>query len=153
MCVCVCVGGGGGGAGRLDLKLGYSRKNPNGVQAFLKPLLPSWSFSFFYFTPGNSRQNKAVQPFIPQNCGKLDPLPFGNSKATNKDPLETPNYFILVTLRNYTALLRNPCKFHKLPLLIPLLREIPYPQLNPPVWIFSRIAQLRMGGGGERVIK
>ena len=128
--------------------MGYSRKNPNGVQAFLKPLLPSWSFSFFYFTPGNSRQNKAVQPFIPQNCGKLDPLPFGNSKATNKDPLETPNYFILVTLRNYTALLRNPCKFHKLPLDTP-------PQGNsisstqPPCLDFFSNSSIANGGRGR----
>ena len=39
---------------------------------------PPWKFSFFYFTPGNSKQNKAQPLDIPQNC-------VGNSKAKNKD--------------------------------------------------------------------
>ena len=42
-----------------------------------------WNFSFFfYFTPGNSRQNKAQPLDIPQNCVRS----LGNSKAKNKDP-------------------------------------------------------------------
>ena len=41
-----------------------------------------WNFSFFYFTPGNSGQNKAQPLDIPQNCVRS----LGNFKAKNKDP-------------------------------------------------------------------
>ena len=41
-----------------------------------------WNFSFFYFIPGNSRQNKAQPLDIPQNCVRS----LGNSKTKNKDP-------------------------------------------------------------------
>ena len=52
--------------------LGYSRKNPNrGVEDI-------FNFSFFYFTPGNSRQNKAQPVDILQN--------YVRSTAKNKDP-------------------------------------------------------------------
>ena len=37
---------------------------------------------FFYFTPGNSRQNKAQPLDIPQICVRS----LGNSKAKNKHP-------------------------------------------------------------------
>ena len=43
---------------------------------------PPWNFSLFYFTPGNSRQNKAQPQDIPQNCVRT----LGNSKTKNKDP-------------------------------------------------------------------
>ena len=63
----------------------FQKKSKQGKSSgyiFLNPSpLPPWNFSFFYFTPGNSRQNK-VQPLdIPQNCVKS----LGNSKAKNKD--------------------------------------------------------------------
>ena len=65
-----------------NLRMDYSRKNSDrGVEdILLRKLL--WDFSFFYFTPGNSRQNKAQPLDIPQNCVRS----LGNSKAKNKDP-------------------------------------------------------------------
>ena len=42
----------------------------------------SYNFSLFYFTPGNSRQNKTQPLYIPQNCVRS----LVNSKAENKDP-------------------------------------------------------------------
>ena len=52
-------------------------------------------FHFFYFTPGNSRQNEAHPP--PQNCVRS----LGNSKAKNKHPWK----FHLIFLG-------HPSKFH-----------------------------------------
>ena len=57
-------------------------------------------FNFFYFTPGNPRQNKAQPLDIPQNYVRS----LGNSKTKNKDtwkfhlifscsPLEIPFHF------------------------------------------------------------
>ena len=43
---------------------------------------PPWNFSFFYFTPGNSTQNKAQPLDIPQNCVRT----LRNCKTKNKDP-------------------------------------------------------------------
>ena len=75
---------------------------------------PPWNFSFFYFTPGNSRQNKAQPLDIPQNCVRS----LGNSKAKNKDPWVRLTFHItfillwlLVTLGNSTSFLINPWKF------------------------------------------
>ena len=62
---------------KTSLKIGYSRKNPN-IYFFENPL----DFFIFYFTPGNSRQNKAQPLDIPQNYVRS----LGNSKAKNKDP-------------------------------------------------------------------
>ena len=62
--------------------LGYSRKNPNGGLRIYFFENPSWNFSYFYFTPGNSRQNKAQLMDIPQNYVRS----LENSKAKNKDP-------------------------------------------------------------------
>ena len=85
--------------------MGNSRKNPNErVEDTL--FWNTWNFSFSYFTPGNSRQNKAQPLDISQNCVRS----LGNSRAKSKDPwkfhiiyswspLEIPLYFLL-TPRN-----------------------------------------------------
>ena len=74
-----------------------------------------WNFSFFYFnfTPGNSRQNKALHPWILQNYVRS----LGNSKAKNWDPWKFRSFF-LVTLGNSTLFLNNPWKFHMLFLML-----------------------------------
>ena len=83
------TGRGGGGEG--------------GVEDILFPK-PSWNFSFFYFTPGNSRQNKAQALDIPQNCVRS----LGNFKAKKKDPWKFHIiYFFLATLGNSTSFLIN----------------------------------------------
>ena len=70
---------------------GYSRKKKQrgweGVwgHTFLNPPPPPWTFSFFYFTSGNSRQNKAPPLEVSHNC--------------------VASYFFLVTLGNSTSLL------------------------------------------------
>ena len=65
------------------------------------------NFSFFYFTPWNSRQNKAQTLDIPQNCVRS----FGNFKAKNKNPWKFHiNYFFLANIGNSTLLLINRCK-------------------------------------------
>ena len=66
-----------------------------------------WNFSFLYFTPGNSRQNKAQPLEIPQNCVSS----LGNSKTKNKDPWKFHIIFFLFTLGNPTSFLINPWKF------------------------------------------
>ena len=43
---------------------------------------PSWNFLFIYFTPGNSRQNKAPALEIVQNCVTS----LENFKTKNQDP-------------------------------------------------------------------
>ena len=70
---------------------GYSRKKKTeGVRGglrtyFFEPPTPPWTFSFFYFTSGNSRQNKAPPLEVSHNC--------------------VASYFFLVTLGNSTSLL------------------------------------------------
>ena len=77
---------------------------------------PPWNFSFFYFTPWNSRQSKA-------------------------QPLEIPHYFFLGHPQiPSTSFFINPCwKFHRHGISLILL-EISYPQPPSPVLIFSGIA-------------
>ena len=114
--------------------MGYSRKKTkqgggSWGHAFLNR---PWNFSFFYFTPGNFRENKAPPLEIPQNC--LTSL--GNSKAKNQDhwkffiifswtPLEIPLCF-------------NPWKFHMLFLWYPWKFHIISPR--PLFFFFSGIA-------------
>ena len=74
---------------------------------------PLGIFHFFYFTPGISRQNKALRHKI-----LLDPLEIPRPKA------KTP--------RNFTSFLINPWKFHMLFLWYPWKFHI----LNPPCSIF-----------------
>ena len=116
----------------------FQKKSKQGKSSgyiFLNPSpLPPWNFSFFYFTPGNSRQNK-VQPLdIPQNCVKS----LGNSKAKNKDSRKFHITF-LVTLGNSTLFIINPWKFHMLFLWYPWKLHIlnivkPHPFLFDFFW-------------------
>ena len=69
---------------------GYSRKKNRGGERGFEDILfwthlPPWTFSFFYFTSGNSRQNKAPPLEVSHNC--------------------VASYFFLVTLGNSTSLL------------------------------------------------
>ena len=65
--------------------MGYSRKtlNRGGLRIYIFETPPG-IFHFFYFTPGNSRQNKPPPREIPQICVRS----LGNSKAKNQDPLK-----------------------------------------------------------------
>ena len=89
----------------------------------------TWNFSFFYFTPGNSRQNKAhpwkFHKFL------LDSLDW-KFQGPKLGPLEIPHYFFLITLRNSTSFLINPLKFHML--FLWYLRK--FHILNPPCFGF-----------------
>ena len=84
----------------------YSRKNPNrevkDILFFKNPL----NFSFFYFIPGNLRQNKAQPQDIPQNCVES----LGYSKAKIKDPWKFHIIF-LGHPRNSTLFLLRPRNF------------------------------------------
>ena len=91
----------------------------------------------FYFTPGNSRQNKAQSLDIPQIV--LDPLRFQGPKQR---PLEISHYFFLVTLGNSASFLINPWKLHLLFLWYPWKFHF----FNPTFWNFfwySPIQNLR----------
>ena len=106
--------------------IGLFRKNPNrgGVGGGVKDIIfwkPPWDFSFFYFTPENSRQNKA------QLFHKIVLDLWEIPRPKTKTPVEILYLFFLVTLGNPTSFLINPQKFHCIS-LIPL--EIPYSQ-NP----------------------
>ena len=84
--------------------LGYSRKkNGDWGHTFLKT---PWNFSFFYFTPGNSRQNKAPPLEIPQIFARS----LGNFIQGQKPrrSLEIPHYVFFVTLGNSCSFLTNP---------------------------------------------
>ena len=65
------------------------------------------TFLFFYFTPGNSRKNKAPSLEIPQ----IFVTPLGNSKAKNQ---ESWKFYIIFSCSH---------------------QEIPYPQPPPPTSI------------------
>ena len=88
-----------------------------------------WNFSIFYFTPGNSRRNKAPTQKIPQIFLLLDLL---ESQGQKPRRLEIPDYLFLVTLWNCTSFLINPWKFHMLFLWYPWRFHI----LNPTCLIF-----------------
>ena len=119
---------------KQTLEWAIPKKNQTGeLEDILLWKLP-WNFSFFYFTPGNSRQNK-VQPLdIPQNCARSLGIPRPKTKIHGNST------FFLVTLGNSTLFLINPLKFHMLFLWYPWKLHI----LNPPVWIFSGIVQLTL---------
>ena len=114
--------------------MGYSRKNPDRgglrIYFFEKPLevfiflIYRWKFQIKQCsTPGNS--TKFCQTPWKFQVEKQSPL------------LEIRQYFFLVTLGNSTSFLINPWKSHMLLLWYPCKFHI----LNPPVWIFSGIAQ------------
>ena len=95
-----------------------------------------WNFSFCYFTPGNSRQNKAQPLDIPQICVRS----LWKFQGQKQRPLEIPHYFFLGNHGNSTSFLINPWKFHMLFLWYPLKFHI----LNPLVWIFSGITHWKL---------
>ena len=77
---------------------GYSRKKNRGGESGFEDILlwtPPWTFSFFYFTSGNSRQNKAPPLEVSHNC--------------------VASYFFLVTLGNSTSLLIHVHQMFKAP--------------------------------------
>ena len=92
--------------------MGYSRKKPGGVEDILFVKKP-WNFSFFYFTPGNSRQNKAAWKF---HIIFLTLGIFGTS-------------FLFISLKFHMLSLWCPWKFH-------ILLNHP-----PTVCFFSGISQ------------
>ena len=91
---------------------------------FLNPLSPPpcWNFSFFYFTPENTRQNKAPSLEIRRTKSCSIPWKFQGQKPR---PQKILHNFFLVTLGNSTSFLLNPLIPHTIS-LIPL--EISYPQ-------------------------
>ena len=141
--------GGWGGSRGLYLKMGYSRKIQTGGSGFSETSPALLEFFIFLLYPWKFQTKQSCATLFPQNCGKLGPLPFGNSKAKNRPPGNSKLfYFFLVTLRKYTGLLHNPWKFHKLPLDTP-------PQGNsisstqPPCFDFF-LNSLIATGGRER---
>ena len=117
--------------------MGYSGKNSNkGVENILL-WKPPWNLSFFKFTPGNSRQNKAQPLDIPQICVRS----LGNSNPRLKTKTHGNSTLIF---------LGQPWKLHfafnyplELPHAVSLISlEIPYSRSICAVWIFSGIAQL-----------
>ena len=76
---------------------------------------PSYNFLLFYFTPWNSRQNKASTP---GNSAKLR-YTTGKFQGQKPRPLEIPHDFFLVTPGNSTSFLINLWKFHMLFLWYP----------------------------------
>ena len=88
-----------------------------------------WNFSFFNFTPGNSRQSKALPLEIQQNCGRS----LGNSKAKNQDPWKFPHYFFSRSaFGKSTLFLINRWEFHMLFHWYPWK----FHMLNPPLFVF-----------------
>ena len=95
-------------------RFGYSRKKcKQGCWGYYFLKTPPLNFSFFYFTPSNSRQSKAQPLDITQNCIR------SKSKDQKQRPQEIPHYFLLVIFGNSTLFLINPWKFHMLFLWYP----------------------------------
>ena len=67
----------------------FRKKSNRGVEDILY-WNPPWNFSFFYFTHGNSRQNKAHPLEIPQIFVRS----LGNFKAKNQDPRNSTLCFL-----------------------------------------------------------
>ena len=87
-------------------------------------------FFGFFFTPGNSKENKASPAEIPENCVSYTPHKFSGLKL--RLPLGIPHDFFLITHGNSTLLLISR---PKIPLAISSITlEIPYPK--PPVCFF-----------------
>ena len=64
-------------------------------------------FHFFYFTLGNSEQNKAPPMKIPQNCVTNLCYIRWKFQGQNPRPLEIPHDFFLITPGNSTSFLIN----------------------------------------------
>ena len=101
--------------------MGYFRKKTNMRGVGGGGWKPPCNFLFFYFTPGNSKQNKPPVLEIQQNSVTS----LGNSKSKNQDPW----------------------KFHMIPYpqSSNSIFQIPYPQPPSPYLIFfSGIAQCHL---------
>ena len=66
---------------------------------------PPWYFSFFYFTPGNSRQNKAQPLDIPQNCVTVR----SQFQGQKQRPLEISHAISLIPPANSISSTLLPC--------------------------------------------
>ena len=110
--------------------MGYSRKNPNREGWGYTFLKTPWNFfTLTLEVPDKTKLNPWIFHII-----VLDPLEILRPKIR---ALEIPHYYFLITLGNSTSFLINPWKFHMLFIWYPWKFHI----LDPPVWIFSRIAQ------------
>ena len=89
-----------------------------------------WNFQVSYFTPGNSRQNKASPLEILQNCVRLLENPRPKPKFWSKTP------------RNYLLFLQYPSKSHILNTNTPTSHPLPLSCLafsqNSPLVIVTR---------------
>ena len=97
----------------MQIRLGYSRKKTNRGDGGLRICIfeKTLGFLFFYFTLGNSGQNKAPPPEIPQNyVANLCYIPW-KFQGQNPRFLEIPHDFFLVTSENSTSFLIIPEKF------------------------------------------
>ena len=97
-------GGGRGGAGVSGLSNIYISSQIEDI-FFWKP---TWNFSFFYFTTGNSRQNKAQPLDIPQNCVRsllllFLEIPQAYPRPKTKTPGSSTAHYLF---------LGHPWKFH-----------------------------------------
>ena len=71
-----------------------------------------WNYSFFYFTPGNSRKNKAPPLNIPKHCVRsleISPRPKTKQDPSGKFHIHFFGFF-LVNLGNSNSFLINPWK-------------------------------------------
>ena len=97
---------------KMQIRLSYSRKKQNrggGGRGLRKYLFEktTWNFFVFYFTLGNSGQNKAPPLEIPQNCvTSLCYIPW-KFRGQNPRHLEIPHDFFLITPGNSTSFLIN----------------------------------------------
>ena len=121
--------------------MGCSRKYPNreGVEdTFLNP---PWNFLFSYFTPGNSRQNKMLYPWIFHKIVKSLEIPRPKTKTPVNSTLFFRHYCTFVPL-SWSPLeisfLIDPQKFLMLCPWYPWKFHI----LNPTRLNFSGIAQM-----------
>ena len=87
--------------------MGYSRKKPNRGGWGYTFLKPPWNFWISYFTPENSRQNKALPLETLQNCVQK----FQDLKLR---PLENPHDFFLIILGNSISFIISTWKIYLL---------------------------------------
>ena len=113
--------------------MGYSRKNPNRGRGLRIYFFENPHGIFHFFTLPLKIPDKKLNPWIFHEI-VLDPLEIPRPKTRT---LGNYTSFFLVTLGNSALFLIHPWKFHMLFLWYPWKFHI----LNPPVWIFPRIAQ------------
>ena len=94
-----------------------------------------WTFLVFYFTPGNSGQNKD----LPQETPQIWLHPSKILRPKTKTPLEIPHYYFLISPGNFTLFLVNIWKSN---LLFPQYLWKSYP--STPLFLFlGNIPSLR----------